>query len=54
MVPRHRKRITLGPYLLLSTLGKGEFAKVKLGIHVESGQKVSYTKQDFLNDRLIP
>ncbi|KAI7881784.1 kinase-like protein [Lichtheimia hyalospora FSU 10163] len=38
---RHRKRVTLGPYLLLSTLGKGEFAKVKLGIHVESGQKVA-------------
>jgi hypothetical protein len=31
----------LGPFLLLKTLGTGEFGKVKLGRHVETGQTVS-------------
>ncbi|ORX82673.1 Pkinase-domain-containing protein [Basidiobolus meristosporus CBS 931.73] len=30
-----------GPYILLRTLGEGEFAKVKLGIHSETGQEVA-------------
>jgi hypothetical protein len=30
-----------GPYLLLQTLGEGEFAKVKLGMHAESGEEVN-------------
>ncbi|KAG0317016.1 hypothetical protein BGZ99_006546 [Dissophora globulifera] len=30
-----------GPYLLLQTLGEGEFAKVKLGMHAESGEEVA-------------
>jgi hypothetical protein len=31
----------LGPFLLLKTLGVGEFGKVKLGKHIETGQIVS-------------
>lgn len=30
-----------GPYLLLQTLGEGEFGKVKLGIHVQWGEEVA-------------
>ncbi|KAF9908797.1 hypothetical protein EC991_009500 [Linnemannia zychae] len=30
-----------GPYLLLQTLGEGEFAKVKLGMHADSGEEVA-------------
>lgn len=30
----------LGPFLLLKTLGIGEFGKVKLGKHAETGQIV--------------
>ncbi|KAF7721594.1 hypothetical protein EC973_004465 [Apophysomyces ossiformis] len=37
-VPRKR---TLGPYELLDTLGVGEFGKVKLGMHMETGQQVA-------------
>ncbi|KAI9278895.1 kinase-like domain-containing protein [Phascolomyces articulosus] len=33
------RQIKLGPYLLLQTLGEGEFGKVKLGIHTETGQE---------------
>lgn len=29
-----------GPYLLLQTLGEGEFAKVKAGVHVQTNQEV--------------
>ena len=36
----HARQIKLGPYLLLQTLGEGEFGKVKLGIHTETGQEV--------------
>ncbi|KAG0209540.1 hypothetical protein BGX28_010238 [Mortierella sp. GBA30] len=30
-----------GPYYLLQTLGEGEFAKVKLGMHTETGEEVA-------------
>ncbi len=30
-----------GPYLLLRTLGEGEFGKVKLGLHCEWGEEVA-------------
>ncbi|KAG2220738.1 hypothetical protein INT45_007350, partial [Circinella minor] len=35
----HTRQIKLGPYVLLQTLGEGEFGKVKLGIHTETGQE---------------
>ena len=38
--PAGRKPTVFGPYLLLHTLGEGEFGKVKLGIHIESSQEV--------------
>ncbi|KAF8145413.1 hypothetical protein K438DRAFT_545958 [Mycena galopus ATCC 62051] len=30
-----------GPYLLLQTLGEGEFGKVKLGLHIQWGEEVA-------------
>jgi protein-serine/threonine kinase len=30
-----RQKIYFGPYILLQTLGEGEFGKVKLGVHGE-------------------
>ena len=30
-----------GPYLLLRTLGEGEFGKVKLGLHSDWGEEVA-------------
>ena len=30
-----------GPYLLLQTLGEGEFGKVKLGLHAQWGEEVA-------------
>ncbi|TIA90323.1 hypothetical protein E3P99_01634 [Wallemia hederae] len=36
-----RQKIFFGPYLLLNTLGEGEFGKVKLGIHSEFGEQVA-------------
>ena len=30
-----------GPYLLLQTLGEGEFGKVKLGLHQQWGEEVA-------------
>jgi hypothetical protein len=36
---RHIPRF--GPYLLLQTLGEGEFGKVKLGLHGEWGEEVA-------------
>ena len=39
--PAQKKQNRLGPYNLLQTLGEGEFGKVKLGIHTETGQEVS-------------
>jgi serine/threonine protein kinase len=38
--PIQKKQNKLGPYNLLQTLGEGEFGKVKLGIHIETGQEV--------------
>jgi serine/threonine protein kinase len=38
--PVQKKQNRLGPYNLLQTLGEGEFGKVKLGIHTETGQEV--------------
>lgn len=42
--PPGRKPTVFGPYLLLHTLGEGEFGKVKLGIHIESGHEASTRK----------
>jgi hypothetical protein len=37
----HGKRHTMfGPYVMLHTLGEGEFGKVKLAVHSETGQEV--------------
>ena len=38
--PPGRKPTVFGPYLLLQTLGEGEFGKVKLGIHIKTGHEV--------------
>ncbi|KAG1144768.1 hypothetical protein G6F37_002754 [Rhizopus arrhizus] len=38
---RHKTPTYFGPYLLLQTLGEGEFAKVKAGVHVETEQDVA-------------
>lgn len=46
----HARQIKLGPYLLLQTLGEGEFGKVKLGIHTETGQEVNYNKENEMRD----
>ena len=39
----HPKRpmVAFGPYVLLQTLGEGEFGKVKLGVHTEFGVEVA-------------
>ncbi|KAK3830822.1 MAG: hypothetical protein JOS17DRAFT_775056 [Linnemannia elongata] len=39
MPPTTRRGNMFGPYLLLQTLGEGEFAKVKLGMHAETGEE---------------
>jgi protein-serine/threonine kinase len=40
--PMPRQKIYFGPYILLQTLGEGEFGKVKLGIHSEKwGEEVA-------------
>lgn len=31
--PMPRQKVYFGPYILLQTLGEGEFGKVKLGVH---------------------
>ncbi|CAG8500655.1 16498_t:CDS:10 [Dentiscutata heterogama] len=36
-----RRGNMFGPYLLLQTLGEGEFGKVKLGMHVDTGEEVA-------------
>ena len=33
--------VGFGPYVLLQTLGEGEFGKVKLGVHTEYGVEVA-------------
>ncbi|RCI03649.1 hypothetical protein CU098_002098, partial [Rhizopus stolonifer] len=40
-LPPGRKPTVFGPYLLLQTLGEGEFGKVKFGIQVKTGQEVA-------------
>lgn len=40
-LPPGRKPTVFGPYLLLQTMGEGEFGKVKFGIEVKTGQEVS-------------
>jgi protein-serine/threonine kinase len=39
----HPKRpmVAFGPYVLLQTLGEGEFGKVKLGVHADFGVEVA-------------
>jgi protein-serine/threonine kinase len=37
----HRTIPTFGPYLLLQTISEGEFAKVKLGLHIQWGEEVA-------------
>ncbi|KAI8097981.1 kinase-like domain-containing protein [Gilbertella persicaria] len=39
--PKHKNPSYFGPYLLLQTLGEGEFAKVKAGVHVKTNQEVA-------------
>lgn len=41
-LPPGRKPTVFGPYLLLQTLGEGEFGKVKFGIEIKSGQEVAF------------
>lgn len=36
-----RALVNFGPYILLQTLGEGEFGKVKLGIHKDYGEEVA-------------
>jgi serine/threonine protein kinase len=36
-----RGLINFGPYILLQTLGEGEFGKVKLGVHKDYGEEVA-------------
>ena len=36
-----RPLINFGPYILLQTLGEGEFGKVKLGVHKDYGEEVA-------------
>lgn len=36
-----RTLLRFGPYVLLQTLGEGEFGKVKLGVHTEYGEEVA-------------
>jgi hypothetical protein len=43
----------LGPFLLLKTLGVGEFGKVKLGKHIETGQIVSFTNKMIIVIKLV-
>ncbi|KAJ6627944.1 kinase-like domain-containing protein [Mycena sp. CBHHK59/15] len=38
---RNRQIPKFGPYLMLQTLGEGEFGKVKLGLHVQFGEEVA-------------
>ncbi|KAJ1961782.1 hypothetical protein GGI12_003050 [Dipsacomyces acuminosporus] len=38
---RKTKNNFFGPYLLLQTIGEGEFAKVKLALHRDSGEEVA-------------
>lgn len=44
--PLQKKQNKLGPYNLLQTLGEGEFGKVKLGVHTETGQEVVFQNNE--------
>lgn len=40
--PLPKQRVMFGPYILLQTLGEGEFGKVKLGLHAQRwGEEVA-------------
>ena len=39
--PNIEKNKKIGDYLLLSTIGRGTFSKVKLGLHLPTKQKVA-------------
>lgn len=39
-LPAGRKPTVFGPFLLLQTLGEGEFGKVKFAIEIKTGQEV--------------
>ncbi|KAF9912545.1 hypothetical protein BX616_010298 [Lobosporangium transversale] len=41
MSPSTRRGNMFGPYVLVQTLGEGEFAKVKLGVHADTGEEVA-------------
>lgn len=45
--PKHKTPSYFGPYLLLQTLGEGEFAKVKSGVHVQTNQEVKKKKKNW-------
>jgi hypothetical protein len=45
--PKHKNPSYFGPYLLLQTLGEGEFAKVKAGVHVQTNQEVCHYTKDY-------
>lgn len=45
---QYRKQNMFGPYLMLQTLGEGEFGKVKLGMHVETEQEVTNVSDSFM------
>lgn len=50
-----RRHNMFGPYVMLQTLGEGEFGKVKLAIHAETGQEASFNNIAILfNLILIP
>ncbi|KAI9254258.1 kinase-like domain-containing protein [Sporodiniella umbellata] len=40
-LPAGRKPTVFGPFLLLQTLGEGEFGKVKFGIEIKTGKEVA-------------
>jgi hypothetical protein len=49
-LPPGRKPTVFGPYLLLQTLGEGEFGKVKFGIEIKTGQEVESIQLVFINN----
>ncbi|PVU99796.1 hypothetical protein BB559_000399 [Furculomyces boomerangus] len=55
--PKSSKKIKnkfFGPYLLLQTIGEGEFAKVKLGLHRETGKEVAIklVKKEWIDSKI--
>lgn len=51
--PKHKNPSYFGPYLLLQTLGEGEFAKVKAGVHVHTNQEVFIITQNITQTKSI-